>query len=246
MLFDEALWVLWMQWMFCRESLTTKDISAESADVIDLVITVLQENVSSLIYVLLRENMHFSTILRFNDFHMEQFGHVCWLNKPESFFARALHTCHSAVWQNGRVPQKNQKVEGALWGREYFPWLLQYRDDCTVCWGPKQKFTGSPHIGPINKVTSAKSGEMQTFLIRLKIRTAQMCLFFISQFKLDSAVSCPFYSSFFFFLFAFSVITLLNFLSFSFSSSSPAACLQTTSGHARNTYLLLLRYFFPR
>lgn len=78
MLFDEALQALWMRWMFCRESLNTKDISAELTDVIDLVINVLQENVSSLIYVLLRENMHLSTILRFNDFHMEQFCHVCW------------------------------------------------------------------------------------------------------------------------------------------------------------------------
>lgn len=143
-----------------------------------------------------------TTILRFNDFHMEQFCQVCWkegrlfqfflrlptkwalscvqtwtshlqLKKLESFFlARALHTCHSSVWQNGRFSQKNQKVEGALWGRKYFPWLLQCRDDCTVCWGPKQKFTGSTHIGPIIKVMSAKSGEMQTFLIRLKICAA--------------------------------------------------------------------------
>lgn len=209
MLFDEALRAHWMQWMFCRESLTTKDISAELTDVIDLVIIALQENVSSLFYALLRENTHLATILRFNDFHLEQFCHVCWKEgvcssffyfcllsehwvvcKPalltysstnqKFFFARALHTCHSAVWQNGRFPQKNQKVEGALWGRKYFPWLLQCRDDCTVCWGPKQKFTGRPHIGPINKVTSAKCGEMQTFLIGLKIRTAQMSLFYIT------------------------------------------------------------------
>lgn len=44
----------------------------------ELVINVHQENVSSLIYVLQRENMHLSTILGFNDFHMEQFCHVCW------------------------------------------------------------------------------------------------------------------------------------------------------------------------
>lgn len=113
MLFDEALRALWMQWMFCRESLTTKDISAELTDVIDFVINVLQENVSSLIYVLLRENMHLSTILRFNDFHMEQFCHVCWKEGHLlQFFYFCLLSEHWAVCIPAHLTYSstNQKV----------------------------------------------------------------------------------------------------------------------------------------
>lgn len=174
MLFDEALRVLWTQWMFCWESLTTKDISAELSDVIDLVISVLQENVSSLIYVLLRENMHFSSILGFNDFHMEQFCHVCWkeghlfqffspllptkwalscvhtctshlkLNKPESFFCKGVTHLPFSCMTKWTVSSENSEGRGSIVGEEIFSMAPSVRGWLYSMLGPHAKIHREP------------------------------------------------------------------------------------------------------